>query len=198
MVRKPAQGDDVPTRVAVVTAVANPERRAQNGRMGKTTRRQGSRAIGWAAWALLVALTAATAEAQGEGTGKTYGAGVKATRAVAVKALLDEPTSYVGKVVRVDGVVSAVCQSMGCWLEISDPDIGRGVRFKVKDGVIVFPRDAQGRRASAEGVFEEIATSPVREAHQAGDRAREATGTPAVTPPAEKIYWVRASGAVLY
>lgn len=130
-------------------------------------------------------------------TGRTYGRGVSLKTAVPVKALLEQPQRYVGKTVRVDGTVSAVCQSMGCWLEISDPELGRGVRFKVQDGVIVFPKDAAGRQGSAEGVFEEIASSPVREAHHGDARAREADGRPTPEAPAEKIYWVRATGAVL-
>lgn len=130
--------------------------------------------------------------------GKVYGAGVSVANAVAVQMLLDHPDRYVGKTVRVDGTVSAVCQSMGCWLEMSDPAIGRGVRFKVKDGVVVFPRDAAGRKASAEGGFEQIATSPVREAHHDDPRARPADGTPVPATPTEKVYWVRARGAILY
>lgn len=162
--------------------------------MTDLTRRQLVLASGLAvggAW-----LTAAAAWA--EVPGKVYGAGVSLKNAVAVKALLEQPERYVGKTVRVDGVVSAVCQGMGCWLEIADPAIGRGVRFKVQDGVIVFPKDAAGKRASAEGVFEQITTSPVREAHQEHAKAKDAAGTPAPAGPTENIYWVRASGAVLY
>lgn len=146
-------------------------------------------AVGLMAWP-----TAAGAQS----AGKVYGEGVSTTRAVAVKALLEAPHRYVGKTVRVDGTVSAVCQSMGCWLEISDPALGRGIRFKVRDGVVVFPKDAAGRKVSAEGVFEQIETSPVREAHHDDPRASPANGAPAPATATEKVYWVRASGAVLY
>lgn len=150
-------------------------------------------------WGLALAGTwLAAAPGWAETPGKVYGAGVSLDSVVAVKALLEQPDRYVGKTVRVDGVVSAVCQSMGCWLEISDPAIGRGIRFKVQDGVIVFPKDAAGRKASAQGVFEQIATSPVREAHQEHAKAKDAAGTPVPAAPTEKIYWVRASGAVLH
>lgn len=151
--------------------------------------------LGVALACAVLALVGAAAGAQPPG--KTYGAGVTGRTAVPVRALLEHPERYVGKTVRVDGTVSAVCQSMGCWLEITDPALGRGIRFKVKDGVIVFPKDAVGRDASAEGQFEEIASSPVREAHQEDARAREANGAPAPATPTEKVYWVRASGAVL-
>jgi hypothetical protein len=130
--------------------------------------------------------------------GKTYGDGVTLERAVPIATLLEKPQAHAGKAVRVDGVISQVCQSMGCWIEIADPALGRGIRFKAKDGVIVFPKDAAGRKVSAQGTFEEIATSPVRESH--GDHAKSAenSGKPTPVTPTEKIYWVRVSGAVLY
>lgn len=151
-------------------------------------------------WACLGAwvIVGLVASVGAQSPGKVYGDGVSAENAVTVQALLDHPDRYVGKTVRVDGTVSAVCQSMGCWLEIGDPAIGRGVRFKVKDGVVVFPKDAAGRKASAEGVFERIDTSPVREAHHDDPRARPADGTPVLAMPTDKIYWVRARGAILY
>ncbi len=160
--------------------------------------RQRDGGAAWRAGALVCAMLCLAASAVAQPAGKVYGAGVSAESAVTVQALLDHPDRYVGRTVRVDGTVSAVCQAMGCWLEIGDPAIGRGVRFKVQDGVVVFPRDAVGRTASAQGVFEEIATSPVREAHQEDPRARAADGTPQPATPTEKIYWVRASGAILY
>ena len=130
--------------------------------------------------------------------GKTYGKGVSLSRAVPVATLLATPVPHVGKDVRVDGVISKVCQSMGCWIEIADPALGRGIRVKAKDGVIVFPKDAPGRKVSAQGVFEEIATSPVREAHAEHAKSAENSGKPVPGVPTEKIYWVRATGAVLY
>ena len=67
---------------------------------------------------------------------------------------------------------------MGCWIEIADPALGRGVRFKAKDGVIVFPKEASGRKVSAQGTFEEIATSArarvARGARQVGREQRQA------------------------
>ena len=154
---------------------------------------------GQCARALLVAAAVGiSVPAAAADDGKTYGDGVRLKQAVAVAALLDAPASHVGKTVRIDGIVSKVCQSMGCWMEIADAAGARGVRFKARDGVIVFPKDAPGRKVSAQGVFEEIATSPVREAHAEHARSAESSGKPAPAAPAEKIYWVRATGAVLY
>lgn len=156
----------------------------------------GMRLLSLALSLALGAVGAVTASA--DDAGKTYGDGVSLTRAVPIATLLDTPKTHAGKAVRVDGVISKVCQSMGCWIEIVDPALGRGIRFKARDGVIVFPKDASGRKVSAQGTFEEIATSPVRESH--GDHAKSAenSGKPVPAAPTEKIYWVRVSGAVLY
>jgi len=54
------------------------------------------------------------------------------------------------------GVGWAVCKKRGCWIQVSDPDSGKGIRIKVEDGVIVFPLESMGHRASAQGAFTAI------------------------------------------
>jgi hypothetical protein len=87
-----------------------------------------------------------------------YGAGVTLATATPIKELYDSPDKFVGKTVRVDGVVTAVCTGMGCWLAIGaadNPD--QAVRFQADhDGTIVFPITMTGKPASAEGVFVKI------------------------------------------
>ena len=90
------------------------------------------------------------------------GTGVSLKDVTEIKALVEQPAAYVGKTLRVDGVATAVCAHMGCWMAVADPGPGPGtgneggatVRLKVDDGVIVFPVTAKGRKVSAEGVFE--------------------------------------------
>jgi hypothetical protein len=106
-----------------------------------------------------------------------YGAGVTLAKATPIKELYATPDKFVGKTVRVDGVVTAVCTEMGCWLAIGaadNPD--QAVRFQADhDGKIVFPISLQGQKASAEGVFVKIG---------AGDHeAREAAGEHAHSQP---------------
>jgi hypothetical protein len=86
------------------------------------------------------------------------GAGVSLTDATPIKALVNHPEEFVGKTVRIDGVATAVCEAMGCWLAISASDAKNAetIRVKVEDGVIVFPVTAKGKQVSAEGVFEEV------------------------------------------
>ncbi len=104
-----------------------------------------------------------------------YGEGVTIEKAVSVKTLLAAPDDYVGKTVRVDGVITGVCKMRGCWMQLTDPETGNGVRIKVDDGVIVFPYEAMGRKASAEGVFQVITLTP----EQVQARAEQQAGEPA-------------------
>ena len=53
--------------------------------------------------------------------------------------------AYDGKVMRVEGTVAAVCPNRGCWMDIAGSD-GTTIRIKVKDGEVVFPRTATGKR----------------------------------------------------
>jgi hypothetical protein len=106
----------------------------------------------------------------------TYGEGVTLDQAVPVKALLASPDDYIGKTVRVDGVITGVCEKRGCWMQVTDPETGTGIRVKVDDGVIVFPYTAMGKKASAEGVFEAITLTPEQVEARAAQQAAAAAG----------------------
>jgi len=105
---------------------------------------------------VLLALFALAAGLQAAET--KYGAGVTLAQATSLKDLYASPQKFVGKTVRIDGVVTSVCDEMGCWLAIADaanPD--QTVRFQAEhDGVIVFPLTLKGKQARAEGVFTEV------------------------------------------
>jgi len=72
--------------------------------------------------------------------------------AMPVATLLAKPDPFVGKTVQVKGKITAVCQDMGCWMELAD-DKDAKIRIKVEDGVIVFPKSSAGKTAIAEGRF---------------------------------------------
>ncbi len=128
---------------------------------------------------------------------KKYGAGVSLQTATTVEELLAQPDRYLGKTVRVNGVITGVCDMAGCWMEMADPDAdaktAKSLRFKVDDGVIVFPVTARGKRASAEGVFEKVGAAMAKE--YAADQAKSTGGD---TKNAVPGYQVKATGAVIY
>src|SRR5262245_21654886 len=83
--------------------------------------------------------------------GKTFGAGVKLTETTPIDSILKDPKSWDGKTVRVEGMITDVCPKRGCWMELAGEQPGQKLRFKVTDGEMVFPLDAKGQRATAEG-----------------------------------------------
>ena len=87
------------------------------------------------------------------------GAGVTLTEATSISAIIASPKDYAGKTVRIDGVATAVCQAMGCWLAVSESDKKDAptIRLKVDDdGPIKFPMSAKGKKVSAQGTFAAI------------------------------------------
>jgi hypothetical protein len=83
--------------------------------------------------------------------GQKIGAGVTLTDTVAIDAILADPAAFKGKTVRVEGMITDVCPKRGCWMELAGTGPGQKLRFKVTDGEMVFPMDAKGTRAVAQG-----------------------------------------------
>jgi hypothetical protein len=108
--------------------------------------------------AAMVAVSLGSVAAQDAAKGQKLGAGVTAQTAVPIGDLYATPEKFVGKTVRVDGIVTDVCTEMGCWMAIaSEQEPALIVRIKVDDGgPIVFPVSAKGKKVSAEGVFERV------------------------------------------
>jgi hypothetical protein len=84
---------------------------------------------------------------------QTFGSPLKEAQAVTIAQLLSKPDSFVGKAVRIEGKITDVCPMAGCWIDVQDQDAAPTIRFKVKDGEIVFPVEAKGKPVQAEGIF---------------------------------------------
>jgi hypothetical protein len=89
-----------------------------------------------------------------------YGEKLSDGEVVAISALLDQPDEYVGKTVKIEGRITGVCAHRGCWIEVAGDQDFQSMRVKVEDGVIVFPAEAVGHVATAEGVFTKIELTP--------------------------------------
>jgi hypothetical protein len=131
-------------------------------------------------------------------TGKTYGKGVSGTEVMKVSELVANADKYVGKTVRVEGVVIDVCAKRGCWMDLKSD--GGTVRIKVDDGVIVFPMDAKGKTAIAEGVFKKIEMTPdearAHAKHQAEEKG-QALDAANVPDAPTVVYQIAGTGAVI-
>ena len=120
------------------------------------------------------------------------GAGVTLGEATPIRSLVERPQDFVGKTIRVDGVATAVCAHLGCWMAIAPPDGDKQltVRVKVDDGVIVIPVTAKGRKVSAEGVFETVGA--------AGDSREAAAEHAKADPKAPQQHHLKATGALIH
>ena len=78
-----------------------------------------------------------------------FGATITETNTTALSSLMSEPGRYSSKTVRTEGVVSAVCQSMGCWMEIAD-DSGQA-HIKMAGHAFFIPKNASGHHAVVQG-----------------------------------------------
>ena len=99
---------------------------------------------------LSLLIAGSTAEA------KTLGSGITLPKMSQVSEILKNPKEYVGKKVKIKGLVVDVCAKRGCWLYIAGDKLFQKIQIKVDDGVIVFPMSARGKSAIVEGVVEKL------------------------------------------
>ena len=142
----------------------------------------------------------APVEDSGPFEGATYGEALTLTEVTPVSAILDAPAEYLGERVLVRGMIVAVCESRGCWMDIAGDREFEKIQIKVDDGVIVFPIGARGKEALVEGTVEELQLTH-EEALEAARHQAEEHGTefdPASVPEGpQTIYRIRGLGAVI-
>ncbi|MCM3877696.1 MAG: DUF4920 domain-containing protein [Thermoanaerobaculia bacterium] len=80
-----------------------------------------------------------------------FGAPLGDSPKVALADLVKDPAAWSGKTVKIEGVVSAVCQGSGCWMTLKSGD--QSVRVTFKNYGFFVPIDSAGATAVMEGVF---------------------------------------------
>lgn len=130
--------------------------------------------------------------------GQTFGTGVKLPSSTAIDAILAEPTKFAGKSVRVEGMVTDVCEMRGCWFEMAGDKPGQKLRFKVTDGEMVFPMESKGKKAVAEGVVavKELTLEQTKEYEAEQAREKNAPFDPAKVTAPMRIVRLDGTGAV--
>ena len=103
---------------------------------------------------------AAAATASHMGAPITAGAPV-----VALAAVVKDPASYKGKPFVTTGTVTAVCQQMGCWMEIKDD--ATEAHIKMAGEKFFVPKTSAGHKARVQGTLVEVAGGDVECAEEA-------------------------------
>ncbi len=75
---------------------------------------------------------------------------VTVKKPVNIAKLAKKPERFAGKTVRLEGKVKAVCQGMGCWVEVED---AKGASFIARslDESVLLPKDCVGRWIAVQG-----------------------------------------------
>lgn len=127
------------------------------------------------------------------------GKALKEKEPIGIDKLMASPDKYVNKTVQVKGKITEVCQAMGCWMMLADPESGKLVRIKVNEDVFTFPKDATGKTAIAEGKFtkremtkDEAIAAAKHEAEEQGKKFDASKITSGGT-----VYQIQGSGAVI-
>ncbi|MBK8979732.1 MAG: DUF4920 domain-containing protein [Planctomycetes bacterium] len=115
---------------------------------------------------------------------RRYGAELSVGDAVPARALLQQPESYDGKRVLVEGTVAEVCPVKGCWMVIRDGE--QSMRVTFKDYGFFVPKDCAGQTARIEGVFA-ICEVPVDEARHYLEDAGRPEGAAKITQPVKQL-----------
>ena len=132
--------------------------------------------------------------------GTTYGEALTLTEITKVSAILDAPEQYIGQRVLVEGMVVAVCEEKGCWMDIASDAEFEKIQIKVDDGVIVFPLTARGHQALVEGTVEQLELTYeqalAQAQHEAEEHGEEFDPTSVPEGP-QTIYRIRGLGAIV-
>lgn len=85
--------------------------------------------------------------------------------AVALADVVAHPDQFKGKPIVTTGTVTAVCQEMGCWMEIKD---GAGeAHIKMAGEKFFVPKTSAGKKARVEGTLVDVPDSDEQCAHEA-------------------------------
>jgi hypothetical protein len=89
---------------------------------------------------------------------------------------------------------------MGCWLALGSDKESQTLRFKVEDGVIVFPIAIKGMNARVEGVITVETLSVEEQIRRGEERAREMKTTfdPKTVIAPKTTVQIKGEGAIIY
>jgi hypothetical protein len=131
---------------------------------------------------------------------KKFGTALKLTEATKVSEIYANPDKYNGKRIQVQGPIVDVCAEMGCWLALGSDKEFQTIRFKVEDGVMVFPMSVKGMNAKVEGVISVATLTEAQQIAQGEEMAREMNKTfdPKTVKGPKVNVMIKGEGAIVY
>ena len=128
-----------------------------------------------------------------------YGESPSLKETIKISNIYDDPSAYVGKTVKVEGLVVDVCSRRGCWMSLASDRAFETLRIKVADGAIIFPITARGRKATVQGKVQEIRMSREQALAFAEHQAQESGKKfdPSTITGPTVLYQIYATGAVI-
>jgi hypothetical protein len=121
------------------------------------------------------------AEAVLEDGARLFGAELSEREPLALTALIESPAEYDGQIVQTVGTISAVCERMGCWMEMKADEDGPAIRVPMAGHSFFLPRDVSGARATVEGTVEVAELPADWQEHLEGEGAQAADQTLAIS-----------------
>ncbi len=82
---------------------------------------------------------------------ENFGGKVDHQALTAISRIVAAPDSYLQKPVTVEGKIMSVCAKQGCWMQLASDAAEQQFKIKVRDGEMVFPVSAKGKKAFATG-----------------------------------------------
>jgi hypothetical protein len=111
----------------------------------------------------------------------TRGAAIaKDAPVVALAQILDKPEAYTKDAVVTEGIVTATCEDMGCWMQLAPSSDKTGMRVTFKDYGFFVPTKSNGFHARLAGVATVKTLTKEEADHLEGEGAkltRNADGT---------------------
>ncbi len=117
---------------------------------------------------ILAGIVVAVVALTGCGEHPYYVAGEKVTLEVvtALDAIKNDPFSFAGKTVMVEGIVDRVCQGSGCWATLFTTESGETLFTKSPDHSVIVPKSCSGERIRVQGEVVVIEPEPVEEVEE--------------------------------
>ena len=133
------------------------------------------------------------------GDEKRYGEDLSLKEKTKISDILASPEQFSGKKVLVEGPVIDVCQERGCWIKIGSDKEFESIRLKVDDGVIIFPMEAKGQNALAEGIVS-VRTMSREDQIKQGEYLAKEEGTtfdPSTVKGPKTVIQIKGEGAII-